>query len=176
MTNNITVKIDGTDITSQVRYPTLDTLSRSFSDSDRCTMEVSSLDNISLSPLTECEVIDGDKIIFGGTLSNHRITTDSINKTYSLEFTDWSEKLRTVTIIRERYANVPITYILLNLFSKYAPEFQVIIDDSRTVGEIVFKQQSLMEAVEELQDDFRLDWFITPDKTIYLFKELKDLS
>lgn len=176
MDQNIIVKIDGTDVTDKVLYPTLNVLSRSFSDSDRAELGLTDIEDITLSPKTEIEVEDNGKKIFGGTLNSHKRTSESIKQNYDLEFTDWSEELRTTYIIEKKYTNAPVTYVILNLFAEYADDFQVIVDDDRTIGEIKFKRQSMMDAIEDFQDDYRLDWFITADKTIYFFKDLRQMG
>lgn len=172
MSTKVTVKIDGQDITSDVKYPTLNANSRMFSKNDRAFFRVTDLDEQYFSPSNELEIYDDGNLVYGGVIIDKTEMTNGIQRIFEVEYRDWSEYLATVYIPDETFENKQIGFILNELSSDYLEDFSLITDDTTEISRIRFVNMTFLDVLELFEDEHNLQWFIQPDKTIYTFKKI----
>lgn len=176
MTENITVKINSTDVTSKVRYPSLQVNDMSAQGKQRAYFEIDNPTTSQLEAYSDVEIYDDGSFVFGGVLVNVKESTqNSLQNIYELQYRGWKEELDTKYIgdSEKKYENEVVEYIVQDLVDDTTTDFSVVVDNHSEIREIEFKNQSITDAIDDIAQETDNYWFINADKVIYFYTVLR---
>lgn len=188
---SITVTKNGTDITSQVVFPTLSVEQNLTNEIDNASFDIQAIDydllkedggfllqengykiRLFSDPAFNDDIViaDGASTIFAGKIGKVQRKIDSPrNFTFTVTCLEHSFQMDRILVSRT-YTNKTITYIINDIISSYAPGFtNVNAVSSFTITKIVFNHVSISECLRRLANIVRYDWYVDENKDVHFF-------
>ncbi len=177
--HTITVTIAGTDRTANLRKDSLFVRSNIGNTTDVAEFTIIDNGTFTILDWSEVTIAVNGTIIFGGyiTASSGTASGDGPNKTtfWSVECRDWSA-LFDLTPVFANYIDRSDSDIVTSLFSTWlaSETFDAVSQVSTQYDDvdIAFDNTTFREALNQLADVTRSQWYMAPDKTFYWYEEL----
>jgi len=171
----ITIKINDTDISSQVVWNSLQVTNNLYNDPDKASFEILNPDGKSYNPSVGDEIVIEDTgiKIFGGLLINKTKILNGYVDSYRLEFKDWIEELGNI-LVDNTYTLTNVEDIISDIFTDSdlsAYDASSNVSDTTEVTRIVFDNISVSEALDQLAELSGKHWYVSPTKGIFFFDD-----
>jgi len=170
---SITVKINTTDISSEIKYNSLSvTRNLGQSGGHRCRFEIVGASSIS-KPQIDDEIIvqeDGNNL-FGGNIENvNEIITSGGRYRYDVEAIGYSLQMNK-RLVNETYSSETVNNIIDDLVTNYFSSFSTTnVDCTTTINSIEFNYKRGAECITKLANQVNYDWYVDADKDIHFFE------
>lgn len=169
----VKIKINGVDVSNQIRWDSLSVSNNLFSTPDKASMEILNPGGKDYNPSAGDEIIieDSSDKIFGGILIKKRDITRGFVPAYDLEFKDWTEELGNI-LVAETYTNEKVEDIIEDIFTNSelsGYDATTNVSDDTTITRIAFDNESVVEALDKLAELSNKYWYVSPEKNLYFF-------
>ncbi|MCX6785910.1 MAG: hypothetical protein NTZ18_03620 [Candidatus Komeilibacteria bacterium] len=119
----------------------------------------------------DIKVYDGAICIFAGTILrvNETVESGGGGVVYEAEAVDYSYQMDKLLVART-YENKTVLYIITDILSSYASDFDADnVESAREVEKIVFNQVPTSQCIQRLADTYNLFWYVDENKSVHLF-------
>lgn len=168
----VTLKRNGTDISSSVDWKTVDlnlVLSKEVS---ALSFDVIKTPSATIPAVADqIDLYDDSGHIFGGTVTESRLTIDGgILRRYTIIATDWSYKFD-AKMVAKTYTNQDPGTIVKDIISSFTSGFTSanVQLAGYTVPSIKFNYQPPTKCIQKLAQLIGWDWYIDPAKDVHFF-------
>lgn len=170
----LTIKRNGTDITSSVDWTTLAWTQVLTKEVDRLEFEIKNTPSKTIPALNDViELYEDASKLFGGLVveKNEKILGGKLVG-YKISCKDWSHKLDG-KLVTKSYENQTARAILLDIIATYTSGFTTnnVATTTPTIKSIKFNYEQVTRAITQLAETIGWDWYVDADKDIHFFRE-----
>lgn len=169
----VVVKINGSDVSNQVsaRDVSVSQILGTQRDTARLTYKKYGTKSYTPAILDTVLIQDGATDIFGGRIIQFNQTpingADGIE--YTLDCTDYSIDLDSILVSQE-YVNKSVQYIINDFCTNFATGFTCVnVNCTYVIADIVFNQITISQALKQLADLMKYNYYIDASKDIHFF-------
>jgi hypothetical protein len=188
---SITVTRNGTDITSQVLFPSLNVQQNLTNEVDTASFSVRSTRDaltkedgglllqengyrllLAPPPAFNDDIVisDGASVIFGGKIGKVSATLESPHSfIFAITCVEHSATMDR-RLATKTYTNMTVAAIIADLITSYAPGFTTVnVSSTFVITKIVFNNVPLSQCLRRLADTVRYDWYVDENKDVHFF-------
>lgn len=177
----ISVFINGTDYTSQIDRNSLSVEQVLTNEVNTAVFAYKKYGAKTYVPAIDDEVViyDGAVKVFGGYIASFEETTISNAEgiLYAIQCSDYGSKLSGI-LVSKSYINQTIAQIIADLYSEYAPSGFTAnnVIGSFTIGKIIFNEVYFSDALKQLAEIVKYEWYVDEDKDLHFFPKLTNAA
>lgn len=175
---NIVVKINGTDRTNYISWPSFQKEDIINNEVDNCTFDTKRYGSKTFKPAVgdEVEVKDGSTFIFAGVVMQVTEEIEGVLLKYRVQCKDWTHYLDRVFVV-ERYDDMTVEDIIANINTNYLSGFTIAnVNCPITVKSITFNRLPISKCLQILAEQVNYSWYVDYEKDIHFFAKNSEIA